>query len=785
MNITNIMLMFIVVVVFILILRRMINKNKNAIVENAVEHDEKSYTLESMIKFVKQRLDEITKINLYDIGLSEEELKRRKAKKYELKKALKGCTYGDVNDKKYVKELIYDLLSKEYGVSETNISHIIPFDTPSLLNAQDKFDIIIHEYKKSYGYDALNEIIKRYGLDKPKFLNGDAKPSYVITEEEISDIFTKEDFELSFQDKLEVIVQRIYQQYKGYSSIDEVRDMNIDGVSGGVSGLPESFLSQVAQSDNDYLKQAMEAKVPRACDSIWIFFHGVSIRLAFLSFGTESELKRVCQNIYKYNNPGQLSDSNGYKINEMKDGSRIVVVRPSMSETWAFFVRKFDVQKATLEQIVKFEGKEETIELLRFLVKGARIISLTGQQGCGKTTMLMAMIESIYETLNLRITETAFELHLRKIYPTRNILSMRETETISGQECLDVQKKTDGDVNIIGEVATDPVASWMIQSAQVASKFTLFTHHAKTFPDLVTALRNSMLRAGVFKNEKTAEEQVVSVLNFDIHLIKDFKGRRYIERITECIPIHDVNDYTYDHNKEKTLEGKFDKFFDNATRFFSKTTNRELYTYRNVLEFVDDSYVLVNPISEHNITEMRNNMSDKDVVEFDAFLERNWGIKPPKMPELEEAGTEKKPEPVFKTLKQELAEKNGAANGGNMDQHANVAPNAGVNPNMQAPNGQMLNNMAQNMQSPQMPNTQVTNSQMPNGQVPNQNIQNPNGAPNTMAPNGMNPGMNNGVQSPQVPQNNANINQLGVQPPKNNTINNNNVDTNNQQKPTK
>lgn len=50
----------------------------------------------------------------------------------------------------------------------------------------------------------------------------------------------------------------------------------------------------------------------------------------------------------------------------------------------------------------------------------------------------------------------------------------------------------------------------MIQSAQVASKFTLFTHHAKTFPDLVTALRNSMLRTGVFKDEKTAEEQACS-----------------------------------------------------------------------------------------------------------------------------------------------------------------------------------------------------------------------------------------------------------------------------------
>ena len=241
--------------------------------------------------------------------------------------------------------------------------------------------------------------------------------------------------------------------------------------------------------------------------------------------------------------------------------------------------------------------------------------------------MLMAMIENIYETMNLRITETAFELHLRKIYPTRNILSMRETETVSGQACLDVQKKTDGSVNIIGEVATDPVASWMIQSAQVASKFTLFTHHAKTFPDLVTALRNSMLRAGVFKDERTAEEQVVQVLNFDIHLVKDFRGRRYIERVTECIPVEQKNEYTFDHRKEKSLEGKIDKFMDNATYYFSKTTNRELYKYQNVLEYHDGAYVLTNKITDNNIREMLNNMDDSDAQEFVKFVEKQWGTK--------------------------------------------------------------------------------------------------------------------------------------------------------------
>ena len=620
----NIIISIAIVAIVVALIYKKLKNNQNAKVVEDVVVDDKTYTLEKMIDYIKRKMDEITKVNLYDLGLSEEELKRRKNKKYELKKALKGCTYGDVNDKKYVKQLIYDLLLNDYGVDETNISKAIPFDIASLLTPQDKFDIIIYMYKKEFGYEAMSKLIKKYKLAELKYTAGDAKPSYVILPEEISVIYAKENFMLSLEDKLMVVVQRIYQQYKGYSSIDEIRDMNIDGISGGISGLPESFLSQAAQTDANVVNNVLDHKIPRACDSIWIMFSGKSIRLAFLSFGSESELKRVCQNIYKYNNPGQLSDTNGYKINEMKDGSRVVVVRPTFSETWGFFIRKFDVQRASLEQLIKDEGKEEAIDLMRFIVKGARIIALTGEQGTGKTTMLMAMIENIYETLNIRVQETAFELHLRKIYPTRNILSFRETETVSGQEGLDVQKKTDGSVNIIGEVATDPVASWMIQAAQVASKFTLFTHHAKTFPDLVTALRNSMLRTGVFKNELVAEEQVVSVLNFNVHLVKDFRGNRYIQRVTECIPVIDKNDYNYNSRNETTLEGKLDTFIENSTKYFAKETNKELYKYQNIMEHQDGKFVLTNKITDKNIGEMIINMDEQDSAAFREFVKVHW-----------------------------------------------------------------------------------------------------------------------------------------------------------------
>ena len=83
----NIILIVIILFLAIVILRSNLKKKRNSEEEKDVVVDDKTYTLDMMMGFVKRRLDEITKVNLYDLGLSEEEIKRRKSKKYELKKA--------------------------------------------------------------------------------------------------------------------------------------------------------------------------------------------------------------------------------------------------------------------------------------------------------------------------------------------------------------------------------------------------------------------------------------------------------------------------------------------------------------------------------------------------------------------------------------------------------------------------------------------------------------------------------------------------------------------------
>ncbi|WP_429370837.1 ATPase, T2SS/T4P/T4SS family [Paenibacillus sp. DS2015] len=593
---------------------------RNPLLTNDSAQDK--YTIDSMTDFVKKTLHELTHSQLSDLGLHEEEYRRRLNKRSELRKALKGCISGDLYDKQYVKQFMADLLVKSYGLNETTVDEAISFEQSNLLNAQDQFEIILYLFHQQYHQDAFSKLVEKYDLDEARIVEGYGdEPIYAIVAEDVHRLFHAEYRLLSFEEKVEIVVQRIYQQYKGFSVIDELRDQRIDGVSGGVNGVS----GYDAELDWYVSQTVNRTDIPvKGIDSVWVFYKGKSIHLGFLSFGSELELKRVCQNIYKYNYPGQLSEAASYKVNEMKDGSRVVVVRPPFAESWAFFVRKFDIPNASLSQLINGANAALPITLISYLMKGSRITAVTGAQGSGKTTLLMAMIQHIYASYTLRVQEMAFELHLRKIYSRRNILSFRETEYISGQAGLDLQKKTDGTVNILGEVASDEVASWMIQMSQVASLFTVFTHHAKTFKDLIHSLRNSLLKSGVFHNESIAEQQVVSVINFDIHMKRDSAGNRFIERITECIPREYMTLPEW-NDQGGSIKQMLGQFMQLSSQYYQRMGVPTAFTSHNIVEYRDGEYVVGAAISDWNRSEMLEHMSPEDAVLFKEFMSDHWG----------------------------------------------------------------------------------------------------------------------------------------------------------------
>ncbi|HCG4536039.1 Flp pilus assembly complex ATPase component TadA (plasmid) [Ureibacillus chungkukjangi] len=614
----NLSIIFIIIGFVIFIISLLMVQQRKESKNFKSEDNRRNYKLDLLLEFIKKRMTEITTQNLYNENYTEEEFKRHKRRRQELSEALKNCNTGDISSKIYVREYIYDLLLNEYGIDENKVDWTIPYDTPSEMSAREKFETLLHLSIAKNGNNGLAVLIDSFQLNSQK-LDG----SYSITEEDINKMYKKivGDRKVPFEDKLRVITQLVYSSYKGFGIIDEIRDMKIDGVMGGVSGSPGRMTGYLSQ--NEFLERA-KAKSDTGLNSAWIMYKGKSIHLDFLSFEHESELRRVITNLYKYGHPGQLSESRPYIINEMYDGSRITVVRPKMSEGWAFFNRKkYDMRALELEELYHQENSELPIKLLKFLMKGNRSLAVTGSQGSGKTTLLMALIKFIRPDLNLRIQETAHELNLRSLYPKRNILSFQETDEVNGQSGLDLQKKTDGDVTILGEVATDPVAAWMIQSSQVASLFTLFTHHAKTFRDLVDALRNSLLKVGIFQNESIAEQQVVGVLEFDTHL----HHTRVIERITECVPVvyEDESVSMEAVRNANTRDEKLDVFIDVATTYFRQQTQRKQYVDQNIIEYRNGKYVAVHPISENRQKEIESFLTEEERHEFRDFINENWG----------------------------------------------------------------------------------------------------------------------------------------------------------------
>lgn len=584
-------------------------ENYNSIIEK--------YTLEKTEIFIKNTINEIIKMDIDDRGLNESELIKIRNKKNKIITSLRNCGIGDIAAKEFVKDYIYSLLAITYGVDENNINFIINFDHQSSLSAGDKFEILLYKYKKDHGYNALQVLFEKYNLGAYRKENSDIL--CYVDKEEIEKIYSVENINLEFREKLDILTQKIYSRSKGLGCIDTIRDMCIDGVSGGVSGLPEDFTSK-AQEIQYYLSKGHFNELPRSYDSIWLFYKGRNIHLRFLSFESYEELQRICMNIYRFSSPGDLTQTRGYIANKMADGSRVVVLRPPFCETWVFFVRKFDIPEVTTEQLIKGKNSEFVVETIKYLTKGSRTICVTGAQGTGKTTLLSAIMGYIYTTHTLRLFEMFFEAHLRKRYPNKNIVTLRETENINGQEVLDITKKTDGTITVIQEMADDYSVVYFIQARQVGGKCSYSTHHASTMEALIEALRNSLLKSKIFTDEKLAEKQVVNVLNFNIHL-ENIWGKRCISRITECIPIEE-EEYPTNYREAKTINDKLDSFFDTLLIYMKKRTDFKTYKYKNIIEydFENNEYVFKNMISDITIKEIKKELTKEDQKGFEDYV---------------------------------------------------------------------------------------------------------------------------------------------------------------------
>lgn len=579
--------------------------------ENLTEEVADKFSLSYLSDATVDDFNEILQQDYTILNLNKAETLKNQRNQGQLRHALQLCAVGDFASKSFIKEGIQGQL---IGKHELDIDHsenlfkVIPFDKPELLTVQDRFEILLYLYQQKFGSNAFNEFMIRNGLDKPRGSGSEA--FYEVSASDI-DVAFRRNYSLiskfTYYNYIEIITQRVYQMTYGLGVIDTIRDLNIDGINIGTSGIPDSFV--IEGSDGMY--GAAPGELPnKSFNAVWVMYKGVMYRMSCIGFGSQGELERVCKLIYRYDSPGTLDKSRGYIVSQMKDGCRVTVARPNMSESWVAFVRKFgSADRMSLYDLYPFRHNDYLVETIKWIVKGLRNIALTGAQATGKTTCLGSMIQFVPPSLGIRVQEMAFELRIRKSYPERNIVTFAETSTVSAQEGIDFMKKTDGTIGVFGEVAQAAVATLAIQMGQVGMSQVIFTHHAKTVPSLIRAVRDNMIEAAGFNNEQVVEVTVASVINFNIHLKRTINGVRYIDRISEIVPFQES---TYPED-----------ITESEREYFYRITDRQLFKYWDILKFDIDKqeYYFNHQLSDESIEAIRNSISAEERVQFDKFVQ--------------------------------------------------------------------------------------------------------------------------------------------------------------------
>jgi len=594
----------------------MVNNYSNS--EMAEEED----TGVSMQDFENKMVDSFSRylrLNLKAENMTAAQYKEEEKKHSRFTESINNAGYCDPDAKRIVMQHICNLLrSARMNYSNEDINMMIPFNNSAKLKVYDKWQILAYSYKQKYKSAWLSELIKEYNLDQGIDRYNDGRHWYWVSTERLNEVY--DDFvgkrcvkgknednkaNLTFSDKINIVAQRAFEEKYGLGIADLLLEANVDEIDAGVSG-------------NGY-------------DSLYVMYHGRQIKFDFLTFGTEEELARVVDNIYKYDAPYVMSKTDAKIVGKMKNGNRITASRPPFSESYAFWCRMFDSSPGgRLKQLLVTQNKREdgtaepvknafiVMEYLQWMNKGHQTGGVTGSTGCGKTTFLKTLIDFIDPTYSIGVAELQFEANLRKTYKDRNLITCQQTDFISMQEMLDFLKKCNRQVNIIGEDAEAIQSYFVVQTTGIASFYTMFTSHHDTTKKLVDGFGSDIVRIGQAASMAEAISMAASSLNWDCHVVND-KGYRHVDRITEIIPVERDESYPStklpDNEQSSELATRMDEM-----EYYHRSTNPDLYNMRENIIFENDCFYLINPPSEAMMRRIARVLTDEQMNKFRADI---------------------------------------------------------------------------------------------------------------------------------------------------------------------
>ncbi|MEW1913821.1 CpaF/VirB11 family protein [Kitasatospora sp. NPDC085895] len=244
----------------------------------------------------------------------------------------------------------------------------------------------------------------------------------------------------------------------------------------------------------------LENLMIHGCDEVWADYANAPRRRVEPVADSDAELVEFLQHLARRHGQGERSLSNANPLLALAlDGGYRMQVMTQVTPRPYVTIRRQRVRDITLEDLVaKGTVSHALLAFLRAAMLAGKNIMITGTQGVGKTTMMLALAREIDPNERLGTFETESELYLHKIGHLQQVVPMeaREGNGERGPDGREIGQITIADLippalrmnlrrMIVGEVRSSEIVP-MLQAMSGGEGGSLCTIHVRK-PDAIFA----------------------------------------------------------------------------------------------------------------------------------------------------------------------------------------------------------------------------------------------------------------------------------------------------------
>ncbi len=247
----------------------------------------------------------------------------------------------------------------------------------------------------------------------------------------------------------------------------------------------------------------------------------------------------------------------------LANGDRVnIVIPPVAVDGPAVTIRRFPNEPITMDDLIKSESiTSEAAGDLKLLTASAYTIIVSGGTSTGKTTFLNALSQYIPKEERIVTIEDNVELRLMEhenlVRLEAKNANVEEAREITIRDLIKTALRMRPSRIIIGEVRGAETSDFLT-CLNTGHEGSLGSVHANSPKDVVLRLE-SMVRMGNELPIPVIRSQIASGIEIIVHLYRDIKGKRRVEKIAELtgfdgkeVAMHML----YERNKEGKLVKK-------------------------------------------------------------------------------------------------------------------------------------------------------------------------------------------------------------------------------------